>query len=103
MNDAEENVFPPSVRAAYQALLALTVEQRGLVLCWFCDVCHVYVGPGDCHSCKRGDENMTDVKQCRAYWIPGVLRPPGQPRFAGRCQLLSGHEGDHIYPEENES
>lgn len=44
----------PKVRAAFQALLELTDEQRGLVLCWFCDACHVHVGPGDAHKCEHG-------------------------------------------------
>jgi len=31
-------------------LLVMTEHERGLVLCWFCNGCHRYVGPGDsCH------------------------------------------------------
>jgi hypothetical protein len=44
----------PNVSAALRALEALTVEQRGLVFCWFCDGCYAYVGPGDTHRCEHG-------------------------------------------------
>ena len=36
--------------------------------------------------------------QCGAIWSPGVLRPPGQPSYAGRCSLPRGHEGSHDFP-----
>ncbi len=32
----------PTLAAAYWALLALTPEDRGLVMCWFCLQCYKY-------------------------------------------------------------
>jgi hypothetical protein len=43
------------MRQAYTALRAMTEEQRGRVLCWFCDDCRRYVGPGDHCTCSRDE------------------------------------------------
>lgn len=42
------------VKLAMQTLLVLSPFERGQVLCWFCDACHEYVGPGNDHRCKAG-------------------------------------------------
>jgi hypothetical protein len=37
---------------------------------------------------------------CRAVFVPGVLRPPGEPpkpRVRTRCALPAGHDGDHSF------
>jgi hypothetical protein len=34
----------------------LTPHERGLVFCWFCDACHIHVGPGEDHRCKAGSK-----------------------------------------------
>jgi len=52
---AGEDHFLP-LGKAMEALMALTPHERGLVLCWFCDACHEYVGPGDDHRCTQGSE-----------------------------------------------
>ncbi len=44
--------YTPSVRAAYHALLELTQEERGLVLCWFCNACRRHMPPGDHCTCE---------------------------------------------------
>lgn len=48
---------PPAPRTksddAMDALMTMTPHERGLVLCWFCDACYEYVGPGDTHRCTR--------------------------------------------------
>jgi hypothetical protein len=49
-----DSLITPDVRKAFAALYKLTDDQRGLVLCWFCDSCHRYVGPGD--NCRCGDD-----------------------------------------------
>jgi hypothetical protein len=43
-----------NLKLAMDALLALNPTDRGRVLCWFCDACREYVGPGDKHFCKAG-------------------------------------------------
>lgn len=37
----------PEVSEVFAALRRLTPYERSLVLCWFCDTCRRYVGPGD--------------------------------------------------------
>lgn len=44
---------PPGVGEAFRALQALTPDQRGLVLCWFCAQCFKYIPPGE--SCIHDD------------------------------------------------
>ncbi len=44
----------PELGIALNALMILTPHERGLVLCWFCDACHEYVGPDDRHRCTMG-------------------------------------------------
>jgi hypothetical protein len=56
----------PIMAQAMDALLSLNADERGLVLCWFCDACHEYVGPGRTHRCTKGSqiwpsENADDV------------------------------------------
>lgn len=41
-------------KAVFDALQALSPYDRKLVLCWFCDACLEYIGPGDKHRCKEG-------------------------------------------------
>jgi hypothetical protein len=36
-------------------LMGLNEAQRGLVLCWFCNGCRRYVGPGDSCTCERDE------------------------------------------------
>jgi hypothetical protein len=45
----------PEMRRAYALLLGMTEGQRGRVLCWFCDGCRRYVGPGDSCTCMRDE------------------------------------------------
>ena len=35
-----------AINKAYEALKALAPLERGLVLCWFCDLCRKYIPPG---------------------------------------------------------
>lgn len=65
----------PAVGHAYRVLLELTTEQRGLVLCWFCDACFEHVGPGEPHRCTKGS----------AVW-PAAERPsqPSRPKGGSR-------------------
>jgi hypothetical protein len=34
------------------ALRSMTEHERGMIFCWFCPVCHKYIGPGEnfCHT-----------------------------------------------------
>lgn len=43
-------------KRALDALMDLTPHERGLVFCWFCDACHIHVGPGEDHRCKAGSK-----------------------------------------------
>lgn len=47
------HVASPAAREAFLLLMSLSEEQRGLVLCWFCNGCNRYVGPGD--ACRCGE------------------------------------------------
>ena len=40
------------MREAYYLLMAMHAAQRGRVLCWFCDACREYIGPGTSHVCS---------------------------------------------------
>lgn len=42
------------MRQAYALLRSMSPEQRGRVLCWFCDRCYAYVGPGQNMTCDGG-------------------------------------------------
>ncbi len=41
-----------AMQTAFKLLLGMTVAERGLVLCWFCDECCSYVPPGE--TCCEG-------------------------------------------------
>ncbi len=43
------------VQAAYQAVKALTDEQRADIFCRFCAGCYRYLGPGDYCQCQNDD------------------------------------------------
>ncbi len=43
------------IRQAFQCLMALTDDERGLALCWFCRGCNRHVGPGDHCTCMRDE------------------------------------------------
>jgi len=49
-NDAELAL----VRTALDALRLVPKSYRGLVLCWFCNECRGYVGPGRNMTCEDG-------------------------------------------------
>lgn len=64
-------------KTALDALLALSSEARGLVLCWFCDACREYIGPGETHRCEAGADDpdvpqmckeLADVVECDRDW-----------------------------------
>ncbi len=50
-----EREVTDSMCEAMAALLKLTDEQRGRVLCWFCGGCCRYVGPGDRCHCENDE------------------------------------------------
>jgi hypothetical protein len=61
------DIAPPptyEAREAYRLLKALSNEDRGRVLCWFCRSCRGYIGPGESHSCEEG---RTDAAQTKAH------------------------------------
>lgn len=62
----------PEVSVALQAMRALTPEERGRVLCWFCPRCFAYEGPGQSCECGRPEATPTKstcgvVNACEAY------------------------------------
>jgi hypothetical protein len=58
-----EDRTTPAMREAFDLLLnRMTAEQRGYVVCWFCDVCREYVPPGE--SCKRHEHLNCDCDEC---------------------------------------
>jgi hypothetical protein len=40
------------IRLVMAALRSMTEHERGMIFCWFCPVCHKYIGPGEnfCHT-----------------------------------------------------
>lgn len=54
--DEHGKVIPPEQRSimadAYNRLMQLTLFQRGLIFCWFCQDCYEYIPPGGKHNCK---------------------------------------------------
>ncbi len=57
LGDGQGNRLPDQragmMRAAMQAMRALTPWERGLVLVWFCPVCLGFTGPGDRCPCPQ--------------------------------------------------
>jgi hypothetical protein len=53
---SHELIFTEEIRVAFRALRALTPEQRGFVLCWFCPECRAYIGPGASWDCEKHRE-----------------------------------------------
>lgn len=47
--------FTDDMREAFRLLMSMPNEMRGRVLCWFCDGCCRYVGPGDYCTCQRDE------------------------------------------------
>lgn len=40
---------------AFKLLKGMSEEQRGLILCWFCNGCRRYVGPGEVCHCENDE------------------------------------------------
>ena len=43
------------VRAAFAALMAVDADARGLVMCWFCRGCGIYLAPGKYCHCENDE------------------------------------------------
>lgn len=56
------------VRNALDVFLKLSEPERRAVLCWFCDACAAYVGPGESHYCSMGS----------AIYPPKIKAEPSQ-------------------------
>lgn len=58
----------PAMREAFDLLLNhMTPQQRGYVLCWFCDVCRTYVPPGEsCNHHEEEDDHAHDPEASEA-------------------------------------
>jgi hypothetical protein len=55
IDDELKELYTPDMRQAFNLLLKLTEEQRGLILCWFCNGCKRYMGPGDYCYCDNDE------------------------------------------------
>ncbi|MBX3205095.1 MAG: hypothetical protein KF764_08495 [Labilithrix sp.] len=67
--------YTDEMRQALAMLKAMTNEQRGRVLCWFCSACRRYVGPGDSCRCER-DEAFARQFLCHGYAVAAGTKCP---------------------------
>jgi hypothetical protein len=54
----DERQVTPKMREAYQAMMALSPEQRGRIICWFCHDCYAYIGPGKNWTCGMHEKDV---------------------------------------------
>lgn len=51
----DDALYTEEMKNTFLKLMRLSDRQRGLILCWFCQGCHRYVGPGDCCHCMNDE------------------------------------------------
>lgn len=61
-DDSGRTVSLVRVRRAFAALNECSPEERGQVMCWFCDTCRGYVGPGCNMACDDGHHAIAEKK-----------------------------------------
>ena len=86
------------MRQALDALLNLESHERRAVLCWFCDACAEYVGPGETHRCTMGStvyppaiipSKSSKPKEKLPFWLRAQSNG-NEPPIDGQC--------NHIHP-----